>query len=670
MNKINPISYFPNPADGRPVSGGKLFIGIPDTDPEIVANQKTVYALQEDGSYVPIAQPIYLSPGGTPVLNGDNITLYISGDYSIKVKTFSGVQVFYIPNISASGIGLHENLAAMKAASVISGATYYLQGRTTAGDGGEGIFLWDESDLSTQVAADTQSGVYVAPDSDATGASGAWVRQFDDTVMLAWFGAKLNGVTDDTVSTQAAIDFAKGLYRVSAGAGTLLITDTLHLYKGSNFSGINSSQGHASYSSGFTGSKILFNPTVTADLFVVDDLPLPAQPFKGNVAVSGFFIDGDSAEARYAFSLDTVIYGSFKDLEIRYFEAGFNCINTINNKFENIRITDSSVASVKYSGASPPTTDVWTQCTFTDAPVGVQISTGISLRFVNCLLENLDDYGVDIAKEGAVVQWIGGYGENVPLVNASGSMFRVGYTGSISSVSTVLQITGGKYQGNNTTIQGSFVDVDDADGVQLVGTYAQRFTNVIKTTANTANWAVSCSGVQYLTCPTFATDDTKISGFIDFQAINAGTGPVGYFAALNAGGNPVQYTSPSTAWTPSFSSSVGSFGSLTYTTQSGQYTRIDDMVIATFNIVVNSVTIGTAAGALQVSGLPFTFAEGTGTTTFHENFVTHGPDFLQYSGVGVDLLCRYKTATDYTNVPPTDLKAGTSLQGSIVYFIN
>ena len=49
----------------------------------------------------------------------------------------------------------------------------YLQER------GGGVFIFDSSDLSANVTADTHQGIYIAPTSDATGASGAWVRQYN-----------------------------------------------------------------------------------------------------------------------------------------------------------------------------------------------------------------------------------------------------------------------------------------------------------------------------------------------------------------------------------------------------------------------------------------------------------------------------------------------------------
>lgn len=62
--------------------------------------------------------------------------------------------------------------------------------------GRSGTFHWDGSDLSTEVAADTLQGVYIAPSSDATGASGAWVRKLDGYVTPEMFGGYIQGAVN------------------------------------------------------------------------------------------------------------------------------------------------------------------------------------------------------------------------------------------------------------------------------------------------------------------------------------------------------------------------------------------------------------------------------------------------------------------------------------------
>lgn len=55
--------------------------------------------------------------------------------------------------------------------------------------GRNGIFIFADRDLSAEVGADSAQGIYVAPASDPSGASGAWVRQYDGALWLNWFGA-------------------------------------------------------------------------------------------------------------------------------------------------------------------------------------------------------------------------------------------------------------------------------------------------------------------------------------------------------------------------------------------------------------------------------------------------------------------------------------------------
>jgi len=83
----------------------------------------------------------------------------------------------------------------------------------------EGVFVFDPSNLSAAVAADTLQGIYVAPNSDTSGASGAWVRKYDKEVSVRWFGAVGNGSVDDKAAFQAALNSGAARVLVPATAG-------------------------------------------------------------------------------------------------------------------------------------------------------------------------------------------------------------------------------------------------------------------------------------------------------------------------------------------------------------------------------------------------------------------------------------------------------------------
>ena len=82
-------------------------------------------------------------------------------------------------------------------------------GYSTAGDVGGGDFIWQDGDWSTEVTAQivngTQTyGLYVAPNSDATGASGVWKRLYQGSINVKWFGAVGDNSADDTDRVQSA----------------------------------------------------------------------------------------------------------------------------------------------------------------------------------------------------------------------------------------------------------------------------------------------------------------------------------------------------------------------------------------------------------------------------------------------------------------------------------
>ncbi|HGJ5865491.1 phage head-binding domain-containing protein [Arsenophonus nasoniae] len=81
------------------VSNGKVYIGKIDMDPTIPDNQIQVYIENEDGSHVPVAQPIIINQAGFPVYNGQISKFVTVEGYSMVVYDSYGAQQFYFPNI-------------------------------------------------------------------------------------------------------------------------------------------------------------------------------------------------------------------------------------------------------------------------------------------------------------------------------------------------------------------------------------------------------------------------------------------------------------------------------------------------------------------------------------------------------------------------------------------
>lgn len=83
----------------KAVANGKIYIGKIDTDPVNPENQIQVYVENEDGSHVPVSQPIIINAAGYPVYNGQIAKFVTVQGHSMAVYDACGAQQFYFPNV-------------------------------------------------------------------------------------------------------------------------------------------------------------------------------------------------------------------------------------------------------------------------------------------------------------------------------------------------------------------------------------------------------------------------------------------------------------------------------------------------------------------------------------------------------------------------------------------
>ncbi|UZE64664.1 phage head-binding domain-containing protein [Proteus mirabilis] len=80
-------------------SNGKIFIGKIDTDPTLPENQIQVYLEDEDGSHIPVSQPLIINQAGLPVYNGQIAKFVTVEGHSMAVYDAYGTQQHYYPNV-------------------------------------------------------------------------------------------------------------------------------------------------------------------------------------------------------------------------------------------------------------------------------------------------------------------------------------------------------------------------------------------------------------------------------------------------------------------------------------------------------------------------------------------------------------------------------------------
>lgn len=94
-----PSQLFTMARSFKAVANGKIYIGKIDTDPVNPENQIQVYMENEDGSHVPVSQPIIINAAGYPVYNGQIAKFVTVQGHSMAVYDAYGSQQFYFPNV-------------------------------------------------------------------------------------------------------------------------------------------------------------------------------------------------------------------------------------------------------------------------------------------------------------------------------------------------------------------------------------------------------------------------------------------------------------------------------------------------------------------------------------------------------------------------------------------
>ena len=85
------------------------------------------------------------------------------------------------------------------------------------------------------------------------------------------------------------------------------------------------------------------------------------------------------------------------------------------------------------------------------------------------------------------------------------------------------------------------------------------------------------------------------------------------------------------SFVPAFATSQTGFSSVTYHTQTGRYVKVGDIVYAYWVISTSALTIGSAAGAIIITGFPYTMQNNNyqaGSVGYSQGWTTNHPTSL------------------------------------------
>lgn len=287
------------------------------------------------------------------------------------------------------------DLAALKEAPTTISPVYMLC-RTTAQDGGHGIFRWDSANLSAKVATDPLNGIYVPPNSDTTGASGAWVRQYGESLNVKWFGANGDDDDDDT-ATFKAVEAA-----IPSTGGTIFIPDGVFLLnKTTQAEQFAITKSNVTLAGNGNGSVLKHTATgvVTGNNAVVMVRPVSGDVY--NTTIKNLRIVGPTTNTGAA------IFGDSRVLGILIHD-GVSDNGIYDTLIDNVIIEGMETAC--FGITAGPTKRVWRtkiinstaknsrQDGFNDFSGGV-----FDLIISNCFAVDLDGFGMEISSSGAII---------------------------------------------------------------------------------------------------------------------------------------------------------------------------------------------------------------------------------------------------------------------------
>jgi len=153
---------------------------------------------------------------------------YSEEEFGTLIKAFiPGTSVRWVVRwVNRYDIVASNSLRVIKGSGTATGRNVAIaRGRASVGDGGQGVFIWHHG-----VTTGHDGATIIVPDSPNN--TGRWIRLYERALNVKWFGAKGDGIADDSASIQAAINATPsgsgsvylpgGTYRIGS---PLLITD-------------------------------------------------------------------------------------------------------------------------------------------------------------------------------------------------------------------------------------------------------------------------------------------------------------------------------------------------------------------------------------------------------------------------------------------------------------
>ncbi|MDD2273936.1 MAG: glycosyl hydrolase family 28-related protein [Desulfuromonadaceae bacterium] len=472
--------------------------------------------------------------------------------------------------------------------------------------------------------------------------TGKWYRQYDGAVNVKWFGAKGDGITDDTVAIQNTINSSYDVYLprnsylitssltlpseggdrkkpiyLYGDAGNVLIESTnattlIYNGVGSCIDGVNSDTARRSI---IHMENIVFTSSNKTAGTIAINLQKPTGTKLHNIGVSNFDIGIKTVDGSW--------YANFSSLKIDSCTIGLKIENAANG----MNIFNCAIGGCDYA-------------------VNTSYS-GEQINFNNCIFEsnNINSFKADYFRQLNISNCY--FEENI---NSSSSIFATKEDARDSQ----LNLTNCSFYNASTTAT-SIIYVNNSTNADFKVNASGIYTNT-NVSSSVSTFLVSNSTSTNLYIPT-AIQQYEDTGS---KIINIATTAVKKFYADD-------YSEGT--WVPIIK--LGTATEHTYTTQVGTYTKIGRSITAYFDVRITAKN-GSSANDFSITGLPFTASSQLAGVNWAQVFgITLSAPYTSIIGHSFNNSIRLLRVSNgsYDIIKNSEVGSSVTLNGSITFDI-
>lgn len=613
-----PSQLFTMARSFKAVANGKIYIGKIDTDPVNPENQIQVYVENEDGSHVPVSQPIIINAAGYPVYNGQIAKFVTVQGHSMAVYDAYGAQQFYFPNVLKYDPDQFSNIAnskfelsyfeKMQGVSFESGATITTRNQALKFNTEDSYYMWNGALPKVIPTASTPSG---------TGGCGisAWVKLDDATVR---FSTGLSYTTDDIIKALNDVGKAQAFGYVEVPSTGLKITSL------SKLSSIN--QGMAFIGSSYE-TRGYFHKTGNSKISLSNQDPnSPTAVVDCVMYVDPEWIDGSAYPQKSIIENIAILGDQENECGIYILQGGGYTLRNIDahHVLYGLRMGDvwlTTIDKLHTTGA-------------------IRQDSGTSTTYINCWAKGTAGLrGAHHLENVSYSNWIGCASDGAVngayyFKNTTGVMNGCGAeVASVTSPNTGLALTFDS--GNKITVNNFQYRPLASDEIAIITIGDNNLIDI--------NGFNSNVGVAYESADIYVYGDGSIINVSSSRFRLGKSVPIVHIAVGSTSkvivhmdnGNKAVFTSGSNVTSPSveymFSSGSfnptleigGSTGGVSYSSRSGFWVKNGPCLTVHASISLSSK--GTLSGNVAIGALPFIVPTNTGATVVSYSGVANGP---------------------------------------------